>query len=94
MFKRPSDDGALDEAIDMLFDQLKDSNRYSDEERSKMFDQIAVLYKLKEVDSRKRVSPDTLINVAANLIGILIIVKHEQVNVISSKALAFIRKPQ
>lgn len=36
------------------------------------------------------VSQDTLVTVAANLLGILLIIKHEDVNVITSKALGFV----
>ena len=38
------------------------------------------------------VSPDTIMTVAGNLIGIVLILKHEELNVITSKALSFIMK--
>lgn len=40
----------------------------------------------------RRVSADVLATIGANLLGIVIIVKHEQANVIASKALGFIQK--
>lgn len=39
-----------------------------------------------------RVSADVLATIAANLVGIIVIVKHEQANVIASKALGFVQK--
>lgn len=38
------------------------------------------------------VSKEALLNVGANLLGILMIIKHEHVNVISSKALGFVTR--
>lgn len=37
-----------------------------------------------------KVSHDTLATIGANLLGIVLIIKHENVNVITSKALSFI----
>jgi hypothetical protein len=40
------------------------------------------------------VSKDALLNVGANLLGIFMIIKHEHVNVITSKALSFVIRPR
>lgn len=40
---------------------------------------------------KKRVSPDTLVAVAGNLLGIIVIVGYENKNVITSKALSFLK---
>lgn len=48
--------------------------------------------KLKELEKPDRVSKETWAVVAANLIGIGMIIGHERVNVIASKALGFIMK--
>lgn len=87
----PSDEShGLDEAIDEIFREMatmpSDSNSYA-----KMADQLTKLYKLKEIDSPKRVNPDTLFTVAGNLVGILIIIGYEQHHVITSKAMTFLR---
>ena len=50
------------------------------------------IHKLMEINRPLTVSRDTLATVAANLVGILLIIKHEDVNVITSKALGFIIK--
>ena len=39
-----------------------------------------------------KISPDTLVIVAANLLGIILILKYEQLDIISSKALSFVIK--
>ncbi len=57
-------------------------------------DQIAKLHKMKESETLPRVSPDTLVLAATNIAGIIMIIKHEHFNVITSKALGFILKPR
>lgn len=81
----------LDQAIDKLLFQMDNVNGDADE-YAKMADQLVKLYKLKEVDSKKRVSPDTLAVVAGNLLGILVIVGHEKAHVMTSKAIGFVMK--
>lgn len=39
-----------------------------------------------------KVSPDTIVVVAANLLGILLILNHERLDIISTKALGFVIK--
>lgn len=48
--------------------------------------------KEEEVHARKRISPDTMAVIAANLLGILLVLKHERLNIVTSKALGFITK--
>jgi hypothetical protein len=52
------------------------------------------LIALKRGNANSRVSPDTMMTVAGNLLGILIIVAYEQKHVMSSKGLGFILKPK
>lgn len=40
------------------------------------------------------VSKDTLASVGANLLGIIMIIKHESLNVITSKAMSFVIRPR
>lgn len=81
----------LDETIDAALAQLKGIEVGSDEYNRKM-DQITKLYTLKEKNSPKRVSPDTLILVAGNLAGIVLILGYERAHVVTSKALGFVLK--
>ena len=44
------------------------------------------------MNTLRRVSPDTMAIVAGNLLGIALIVGHERMNVVTSKALGFVLK--
>jgi hypothetical protein len=55
--------------------------------------ELSKLYALRDkIKSKKRVSPDTLLLVGGNLLGIVIIVAYEHTHVITTKALTFIKK--
>ena len=86
--KTPTQTG-LDKAIELVVEQMTDA---SPDELTKLADQVAKLYKLKEIDSPWRVSPDTLILVAGNLVGILLILNYERLNIVTSKAIGFVMK--
>lgn len=79
----------LEKAIDEVFREMATRSSDSDE-YAKMVDQLSKLYSLKETP--KRVSPDTLAIVVGNLAGIILIVGHERMNVVTSKALSFVLK--
>lgn len=87
----PDEKSGLQKAIDELFDDMA-SVQSDSEEYSSMVDQLSKLYSLKEIDRPKRVSPDTMAIVAGNLLGIILIVGHERMNVVTSKALNFVMK--
>jgi hypothetical protein len=55
-------------------------------------DQLAKLYKLKEIDSKTRVSSDVLVGAASNIAGILLILNFEHAHAMTSKALGMIGK--
>jgi hypothetical protein len=81
-------DSAIDEIIREMDGVTTDTKDYSN-----MTDQLVKLMKLKkELTSSMKVSPDTLAIIAANLVGIVLIIGHERVNVIASKALSFVMK--
>lgn len=83
----------LQTAIDKILTTLPTLDAHS-EEYSKAVNQLTALYKLKELDKPEpplRVSPDTLIMAATNIAGIILVIKHEHFNVITSKAFNFIR---
>lgn len=46
----------------------------------------------KLIERKWKFSPDTLLVVGANLLGIVLILKHEKIDIISSKALSFVLK--
>lgn len=62
------------------------------EEYATMLNRLERLTKLRKPRFREKISPDTLLIVGGNLLGILVIVGHEQAHVITSKALSFAGK--
>ena len=66
----------------------------TDEEYAKTLSLVERLHKMLDKEKPASVSKDTMLTVAANLVGIILILKHEHVNVISSKALGFIMRPR
>ena len=64
------------------------------EEYREALDALVKLHKLKEDEKPKPVSKDTLVIVGANLLGILMIISHERVNVVTSKAIGILLRPR
>lgn len=91
MFKPNPLNVKLDEIIDRLMQDMTEVDPDT-EKYAAMADQLTKLYAIKNETRSRRVSPDTLANVAANLAGIAIIVGHERVHIVTSKALGFIKK--
>lgn len=80
----------LDKPIDRV---LSDMDTYGpdSEEYSKLMNYLESLTKMKGEEHRNRISPDTMVIVAGNILGILIIVLYEQKHVLTSKGLGLIR---
>ena len=94
MFWKKREPDPLDAVIDAAIKDLMATASPSEAFQKK----VDSLSKLLEVaDARKgrnRVKPDTLATIGANLLGILMIIKHESVAPLVSKALSFIIKPK
>ena len=82
----------LDREINALLLEMYPMNKKTDPEYPAMVEQLTKLWALKENSTPQRVSADVKATIAANLVGILLIVRHENVNVITSKALGFVQK--
>lgn len=93
MFKRKKKDPtSLDVAIENALSELAGHDADSDE-YANITNQLVKLYGLKEIDNPdRRISNDVLAGIAANLIGIGMIISYERVHVITTKALGFIVK--
>ena len=80
----------LDKEIDRILLELEDLDSLS-EEYNRLLGRLNLLYdaKSKEKD-KKSVSPDVVWTIAANLLGLGLIMNHEKLNVISTKALNFV----
>lgn len=59
-------------------------------EYAKLLTSVERVHGLMDIRKPASVSRDTLLTVGANILGILLIIKHEDVNVITSKALGFV----
>jgi len=82
----------LDEAIADVFSALKGLDEET-EEYSAAADQLIKLMKLKkDVEPSWIPSPDVALSAAANIAGILLILNHERIHVIATKALGFVGK--
>jgi hypothetical protein len=88
---KPQSDPGLEKAIAHLLAVLDATPTWS-EHYAKTADQLAKLYAIRDNKDSTRISPDTLITVGGNLLGILVIVMYESRNVLTSKALGFITK--
>lgn len=86
---RPGLEKAIDDALIELAGLQADT-----EEFNKVLDKIERLYKLRapEQEPAKPVSMDTIVAVAGNLAGIILIINHEKLHVISTKAVQFVGK--
>jgi hypothetical protein len=81
----------LEEEIARILDEMSEM-KVTDPEYVTYADRLVQLYKLKEVDSDKRVSKDTMVAAATNLAGILIIISYEHAHVFGSRAASFVLK--
>ena len=91
MFLEPKPKTELEKAIDEAIASMRVLPPTSDEYATIM-ERVTKLQKLKEIESPKRISPDTALTVGANLLGIVLIIRHEQLNVVTSKALSFVMR--
>lgn len=60
------------------------------QEYAKMLSSVERIHQMMDIKKPSSVSRETLLTVGANILGILLIIKHEDVNVITSKALGFV----
>ena len=93
MKPRPQSKTLVDKELDRLFSDLRDHDVDS-EKYAAILDRIVKLHKLQAEEKPKQVSPDTLVLAGTNILGILIILKFEQLNIITTKAMSFVQKPR
>lgn len=87
--RKPKEKDNLDVAIDLLISRMDIANP---DETARLVDQVTKLVKCKETLDPKRISPDTILLVAGNLVGILLILNYEKAGVITTRALNFVMK--
>ncbi len=91
LIKKQQKPTGLDEAISEVLRDMKGFASDADE-YSAMVDQLVKLHCLKENEKSQGVSKDTLLIVAGNLLGIVMILSYEKTNVITTRALQFMLK--
>jgi hypothetical protein len=83
----------LESAIDRAIRELGNHDVIS-AEYAKTLDRVVTLHKMLVEDKPNQVSKDTMAVVGANLLGIVLIIKHEFVNVVTSRAMSLLIKPR
>jgi hypothetical protein len=83
----------LELEVDRGIRELK-NHPIGSEDYVRALDSIVKLHKMKEEEKPKFVSRDTLVLVGANLLGIMMIIRHEHMNVITSRAMNMVIKPR
>jgi hypothetical protein len=95
MWRRLFEDkpSVLDEPIANILSQM---NEYGSDspEYPKMLKYLSKLIELKAKERKRKINPDTMLMVAGNLLGILVIVAYEQKNAMVSKGLGFVIRPK
>jgi hypothetical protein len=85
---QPSDlDNEIARLYILLSDAVPGTARYKE-----LVDLTEQLTKLKTEKSKNKVSSDVLVGALTNLLGILIVIKHEEINVIGGKAFSLVSK--
>jgi hypothetical protein len=90
MFKRPEDpiQKALEgEILNVL--RLSSEQDGFDDNRDKM---IAAACKMIELRNKNRISKDAVVAAATHVVGLLLVLQHERVHVIATKAFGLVRK--
>lgn len=92
MFPWKKSETHLDREIARATSELENHPVMS-EEYGAVMERIVRLTKMKEAEKPSRqISADTVILAATNIVGILLIIRHENVNVITSKAMGHVMK--
>ena len=90
-FLNPKGAKALDLEIERLTIQLGCMSPV-DQDYAKIVDNIKVLSEAKSKYDKATVSPDMVLGIAANIIGLLVILNFERTGSITSKAISFLWK--
>jgi hypothetical protein len=81
----------IDQEIERCLDEMKKFRVESDEYR-KAAANLKVLYEACDVKTHKSLSSDTIVAVAGNLVGILLVLNFERTGAVISKAFSMIGK--
>jgi len=85
--KRTNLEREIDSVLLKMSTLTPDSKEYT-----AMTKNLEVLYKARNEEKPCKIKPDTILVVAANLLGIVLILGYEETNIIRSKAMSFVLK--
>lgn len=89
LYLRPRGLNLLDEEIERLVTTLKGTDP-TDENYVKVSDNLKVLCAAREMKNDRTISTEMIVGVAANLLGLLIVLNFEKTGVITSKAFSML----
>lgn len=89
MFLDPKKKTPLEKEIDKLVLEL-DSHEPTSEKFGTVVERLSKLHKIQDDRKPERISRNTVITASANILAIIMIIKYEDVNVITTKAMGFI----
>lgn len=81
----------IDDEIDRAIEEMKEM-KIDSEEYSSAVKNLKVLCESRGVKTSRSISTDGLIAAVTNILGILLILNYEQLNVISSKSIGLLRR--
>lgn len=90
-FKTDKTIDLLEDEIARVFEAMKLLG-VEDEAYPVLREHLTMLYKLKEVDSKKKLSTDAMVAALTSILGILIVIGYEHGHVITSKAFNLVGK--
>lgn len=91
MYQKPPIAASLSSEIYRVLEMMKDEDP-SSEEYANMAAQVKTLHGLKTTESPKLLTGDTVATIAANLLGIVLILNFERSQIMSKTALAFVKR--
>lgn len=83
----------VDEAIGKVLTEMRTYDADT-EEYKVAIDHLERLMKMRTEERRNRISPDTILIVAGNILCVLVVVGFERGHVMTSKAMGFVLKPK
>lgn len=95
MLKKQNEPTEIELAINRILDRMQYVDPESDEYGVLVarLDKIHSM-KIAEKNDRNKLSSDAILTAGASILGILLIIGHERINVITTKALGFVAKPK
>ena len=78
--------------INAVLKEAEFLNKQQQQEAETELKKLDIRQKLREMKLPFGMKPETLAIIAANLLGILLILNHERLNVVTSKAVSFVKK--